>query len=126
MPASSTHFPRKSSPKKGFKGFFSFPNLSLRLAYCDFKVERNHFKTKSARFLESFSWAGATNMEGCSAQYEENSTRDFEDKIKGGAVKVLRSPLKEAMDLRKAVQEPLFCADTPAPGVSLEAIFRGA
>jgi hypothetical protein len=34
------------------------------------------------------------------AQYEENSVRDCEDRMKGGAVREERSPLKEAMDLK--------------------------
>lgn len=32
VPASSSHFPKNSSPRKGFRGFFSDPNLSLLLA----------------------------------------------------------------------------------------------
>jgi hypothetical protein len=99
VPASSCHFPRNNSPRNGFSGFFSFPYLSLRLAYCCFRVLRNHFKTNNARFWGSFSWAGATNIVGCSAQYDENSTRDFADKMKGGAVKEDRSPVNEAKDL---------------------------
>jgi hypothetical protein len=79
--------PKNSSPRKGFKGFFSFPNFSLRLAYCCFSVLKNHFNTNSARFCGSFSCAGATKIEGCSAQYPENSTSDVEDRINGGAVK---------------------------------------
>jgi len=30
VPDSSSHFPRKSSPRNGFNGFFSLPNFSLR------------------------------------------------------------------------------------------------
>jgi hypothetical protein len=124
VPAESTHFPRKSSPKKGFRGFFSFPNFSLRLAYCCLNVLRNHFSTNSALFSGSFSAAGATKIEGCSAQYEENSTSDVDERINGGAVKDERSPEKDAMDFKKALHDPRFCADTPAPSVSLEAICR--
>lgn len=99
VPHSSSHFPKNNSPKKGFNGFFSLPYLSLRLAYCCFNVLRNHFRTNSARFWASFSRAGATKIEGCSVQYAENSTRDFEERMKGGAVKEDRSPEKEARDL---------------------------
>lgn len=35
--------------------------------------------------------------------------------MKGGAVMDERSPLKDAIDLRKEDQEPLFCGDTPPP-----------
>lgn len=68
VPASSSHRPRKSSPRKGFRGFFSDPNLSLLLLYCCFKVLKNHFKTNNARFAGSGSEAGATKIEGCSVQ----------------------------------------------------------
>jgi hypothetical protein len=122
VPASSTHLPRNSSPKKGFRGFFSFPNFSLRLAYCCFNVLRNHFKTNSARFCGSFSCAGATKTEGCSAQYEENSTSDLDDRIKGGAVRDERSPEKDAIDFKNALHDPLFCSETPAPSPTLEDI----
>jgi hypothetical protein len=40
--------------------------------------------------------------------------------MNGGAVKDERSPLKDAMDLRNALQDPLFCAETPPPSFSLE------
>ena len=92
--------PRYSSPKKGFKGFFSDPNLSLLLLYDDFNVVRNHFKTSKARFAGSGSEAGATNIDGCSVQYAENSVREVVPRMKGGAVKEERSPLKEAIDYR--------------------------
>lgn len=36
--------------------------------------------------------------DGCVDQYEENSVRDCDDRIKGGAVKDERSPLNEAID----------------------------
>ena len=98
VPASSSHFPRNNSPRKGFKGFFSLPNFSLRLAYCCLSVLKNHLRTSRARFCGSFSFAGAMKTEGCSAQYEENSTRDLVERMKGGAVMVERSPLKDAMD----------------------------
>lgn len=68
VPASSSHFPRNNSPKKGFRGFFSDPNLSLLLLYDDFNVVKNHFKTSRARFAGSGSEAGATNIDGCSVQ----------------------------------------------------------
>lgn len=45
--------------------------------------------------------------------------------MNGGAVKEDKSPEKDAMDFKKAVQEPLFCAETPAPSVSFEDILRG-
>jgi hypothetical protein len=87
-----------SSPRKGFRGFFSLPSFSLRLQYCWWRVLRNHFKTSRARFSGSASFAGATNSPGCSAQYAEYSVREVEERIKGGAVRDDRSPLKEAMD----------------------------
>lgn len=61
---------------------------------------RNHFNTNSARFSGSGSLAGATNRHGCSAQYAENSTIDWEERRKGGAVRDARSPLNEASDCR--------------------------
>ena len=67
-PASSSHFPKNSSPRNGFRGFFSLPYFSLRLAYCCFKVERNHLSTSSARFSGSDSAAGAAKKGGCSHQ----------------------------------------------------------
>lgn len=95
---SSSHFPKKSSPKKGLRGFFSLPSFSLRLQYCWWSVVRNHFKTKSALFAGSGSLAGAMKIAGCSAQYAEYSTSDVEERMKGGAVREDRSPLKDAMD----------------------------
>ena len=41
---------------------------------------------------------GAMNSEVFSAQYAENSTRDWVDSMNAGAVSDDRSPLKEAMD----------------------------
>jgi hypothetical protein len=58
----------------------------------------NHFITSMARLAGSFSAAGATNTEGCSVQYDENSVRDLVERMKAGAVIVERSPLKEAID----------------------------
>jgi len=97
-PASSSHFPRNSSPKKGFRGFFSFPYCSLRLAYCCFKVVKNHLSTRSALLAGSDSLEGATKTEGCSHQYELNSVRLVGERIKGGAVRLERSPLNDAID----------------------------
>ena len=42
--------------------------------------------------------------------------------MKGGAVKDERSPEKDAIDFKKALQDPLFCAETPAPSFSLDDI----
>jgi hypothetical protein len=97
-PLSSSHFPRNSSPRNGFSGFFSLPNCSLRLAYCCLSVLRNHFNTRRARFSGSASFAGATNSDGCSHQYELNSVRLVDERMKGGAVRDDRSPLNEAID----------------------------
>ena len=44
--------------------------------------------------------------------------------MKGGAVNEERSPENDAMDFRKALHDPLFCADTPPPSFSLEAMLR--
>lgn len=98
VPAPSSHFPRNSSPRNGFSGFFSFPYCSLRLAYCCFNVVKNHFKTRSARFAGSDSLAGAAKTDGCSHQYELNSVRLVDERMKGGAVRLERSPLKDAID----------------------------
>jgi len=98
VPAASSHFPRKSSPRKGFSGFFSLPYCSLRLAYCCFRVVKNHFKTRSALLAGSDSAAGAAKTDGCSHQYELNSVRLVDERMKGGAVRLARSPLKDAMD----------------------------
>jgi hypothetical protein len=98
VPTESSHLPKNSSPRKGFSGFFSLPSFSLRLAYCCFSVLMNHLITSMARLAGSFSAAGATNTEGCSVQYDENSVRDLVERMKAGAVMVERSPLNEAMD----------------------------
>ena len=90
--------PRNSSPREGFRGFFSLPYCSLRLAYCCLRVVKNHFRTRNALLALSASFAGAANTAGCSAQYELYSVRLVDDKIQGGAVREERSPLKEAMD----------------------------
>lgn len=55
-------------------------------------------RTRTCRFPGSFSDAGAAKRGGCSHQYEENSVREVEDRIKGGAVSEESSPVKEAMD----------------------------
>ena len=67
-PAASSHLPKYNSPRKGFKGFFSVPYLSLRLLYCCFSVLKNHFSTSIERLAGSGSEAGFTNTEGCSVQ----------------------------------------------------------
>jgi hypothetical protein len=87
-----------------------------------------------ARFAGSFSAAGATNTEGCSVQYDENSVSDLVERMKAGAVIVERSPLKEAIDcrnvsmcalrhlilhtLRKVDQEPFAWGGTAEPSFS--------
>lgn len=53
--------------------------------------------------------------EGCSAQYAEYSTREVLERMKGGAVREERSPLKDAMDLRNEDQEVRLDAGTPDP-----------
>ena len=98
FPASSSQCPRNSSPRNGFSGFFSLPNCSLRLAYCCLSVDKNHFRTSTARCSASFFSAGAAKSGGCSHQYDENSVREVEERMKGGAVSDARSPVKEAMD----------------------------
>lgn len=50
------------------------------------------------RFCLSCSEAGATRTEGISAQYAENSVSEVVDRMKAGAVRDERSPLKEAID----------------------------
>lgn len=79
-------------------GFFSFPYCSLLLAYCCLRVVKNHLRTSRARLAGSGSLEAATKAEGCSHQYELNSVRLVEERMKGGAVRLARSPLKEAMD----------------------------
>lgn len=59
---------------------------------------RNHLRTARALFSGSVSLAGATNIDGCSAQYAEYSVREVEERMNGGAVNEERSPLKDAMD----------------------------
>lgn len=59
---------------------------------------RNHLSTSRALLAGSSSFAGATKAVGCSHQYELNSVRLVEERMKGGAVREERSPLKEAMD----------------------------
>ena len=98
MPAESSQWPRYNSPRKGFNGFFSEPSASLREEYCCLRVDRNHLSTRRARFAGSGSRDGATKSVGCSVQYEENSTSDWVERMKAGAVRDERSPLKDAMD----------------------------
>jgi hypothetical protein len=64
-----------------------------------------------ARLAGSFSAAGATNTEGCSVQYDENSVRDLVERMKAGAVIVERSPLKEAIDCHIIGSCPLHKLD---------------
>lgn len=108
VPASSTHSPRKSSPRKGFSGFsfFRLPLSSLVACWC-FRVLRNHWRTKSARFSEFCSFAGATKRLGCSAQYVLNSTMDCGARRNGGAVMDVRSPLNVAIDFKCCVSYPI-------------------
>lgn len=61
---------------------------------------RNHLSTRSALLSGSFSAAGATKIDGCSAQYAENSTSEVEERMKGGAVSDERSPEKDAIDCK--------------------------
>ena len=69
VPASSSHSPRKISPRKGFSGlsFFRFPLSSLVACWC-FSVLINHCRTRNARFSAFCSFAGKTKRLGCSAQ----------------------------------------------------------
>ena len=72
-----------------------------------------------------------------SAQYAENSTRDWEERMNAGAVREAKSPLKDAIDymneriflhpvkdgaghhtLRKDVHEPRLPAGTAPPSSS--------
>ena len=71
------------------------------------------------RFCLSCSEAGATKTEGISAQYAENSVSEVVDKMKAGAVRDERSPLKEAIDLRKEPQEPLLALGTAEPSAMM-------
>jgi hypothetical protein len=89
----------KSSPRNGFNGFFSLPSFSFLLLYCCFKVLKNHFNTNRALLAGSGSFAGATKIEGCSAQYDEYSTSDVEERMNGGAVRDDRSPENDEIDL---------------------------
>lgn len=59
---------------------------------------KNHFSTRSARFAGSASLAGAAKIDGCSHQYELNSVKLVAERMKGGAVRLERSPLKDAID----------------------------
>lgn len=119
VPAVSSHEPRNSSPRNGFSGFFSLPSFSLRLLYDCLRVVRNHFKTSIARFAGSGSLAGATRTEGCSAQYDENSVREIEERMKGGAVIEAMSPLKEAKDCI-VLSVRLLCVERSAVGAYFE------
>ena len=95
---SGSKLAKNNSPRKAFKGFFT-PSFSSRPAYCCcLRAARNHFNTSKARFCGSGSEAGATKIDGCSAQYAGNSTADFVARTKGGAVMLLRSPRIVAID----------------------------
>ena len=59
---------------------------------------KNHLRTAKARLAGSCSEAGATKRLGCSAQYEEYSTRDVLLRMNGGAVSDERSPENDAID----------------------------
>ena len=91
------HVARKSSPRKGFRGFFSLPSFSFLLLYCSFNVLRNHFSTSTARRSGSGSAAGAVSSEGSETQLAEYSVREVSLRMKGGAVREERSPEKDEM-----------------------------
>lgn len=97
--ASSPHLAKNNSPKNGFKGFFSLPMLSLRLLYCCFSVLRNHLRTATARCSGSDMEAGLMSSAGSETQYAEYSVSEVGLRMKGGAVRVERSPEKEEMVL---------------------------
>jgi hypothetical protein len=79
-------------------------------------VEINHLVT--AMILSAASTSGSSlrikfgsiNKSGCSPQNCEYSTNEVGDNMKGGAVNDDRSPLYEAIDLRKLVHEEDFAA----------------
>lgn len=50
------------------------------------------------RFSGEASFVGAMKSGVFSVQYAENSTRDWVDRIKAGAVRDARSPLNDAID----------------------------
>lgn len=60
--------------------------------------------TRRDRLAGSGSWVGATNIDGCSAQYALNSVKEVVLRMKAGAVKEERSPLNDAIDCRMSVQ----------------------
>jgi hypothetical protein len=74
-------------------------------------VLKNHFKTRRALFWGSDSLAAAAKKDGCSHQYELNSVRLVDERINGGAVRLERSPLKEAMDCSRVKKK----AESEAP-----------
>lgn len=53
------------------------------------------------RFSGEGSCVGAMKRGVFSVQYAENSTRDCVERMKAGAVRDARSPLKEAIDCRE-------------------------
>lgn len=63
---------------------------------------------------ETVNLLGAMNKSGCSAQYWEYSTSEVGDNINGGAVSEDKSPLNDAIDLRKDVHEWELEADEEA------------
>lgn len=107
------HFPTNTSPKNGFKGFFSDPMDSLREQYCDFKVEINHLTTANIRnnsggvpsLSGSVMKEGSKNKSGCSAQYSEYSVNETGERMNGGAVKDERSPLNDEIDFKNEVHD---------------------
>ena len=96
LPFSSSQCPRKSSPRKGLKGFLP-PSLSF-LPIIRGKVLRNHWRTSKARCSGSLPRVGETKSDGRSSHVPENSMMDIGDSKNGGAVMVDKSPLKFVMD----------------------------
>ena len=105
-PYSSSQLPRNNSPRNGLRGFFSDPSFSDREQYCCLRVLSSHFVTKRDRLAGSGSRVGAMNRGVFSVQYAENSTRDWVLRMKAGAVRDDRSPLKEAIDWDECQYRP--------------------
>jgi len=112
---SCLHSARNNSPKIAFRGFL-IPWSGRRPPYCcRLRVERNHLSTRRALFSGADSSAGATKMDGFSAQYWGNCVVDWVASRKGGAVILERSPLMVEMSWFPVRIKLRYCVDSCKP-----------
>lgn len=75
--------------------------VSNRDSWIGTSLDVHHLTTATMRDSASRASAISHKSSGCSPQYEEYSRIEVPERMKEGAVKVDRSPVKVAMDFRK-------------------------